>query len=144
MFGLHAAHVGTAVSLVTIIVVSLATRPEYKKFEETSWVALGREIKENLPEMRIPEGENKIFGWLGAKTPGVKALWTLSFVGFVLHYILIALFKMPASGHILTWLTLAACIILPLMLAILGAKDVRSMIKDAAEARAKIAEQKKA
>ncbi len=125
--GLHAAHIGIAVSLPVMIIVSLATKPQYENAEATNYRTLGKEMLENNPEFVIAKNESVFFGWLGAKTGGVKFLWIIGFALFLLHYILVALFATKSCGLILTWISILACIGLIIIVAIFGGKDVIAM-----------------
>ena len=84
-------------------------------------------MMENNPEFAIAKNESVFFGWLGAKTVGVKVLWIIGFVLFLLHYILVALFATKSCGLILTWISILACIGLIFIVAVFGGKDVIEM-----------------
>ena len=99
MHGFHAVHIGVAVSIPLMIIVSLCTKPEYEQAKKTSWTELGREMRES--EL-IPESEKctckGLFGWLGADTAGWKAFWIGVIIIFAGHYILSLGFHVEALG----------------------------------------------
>ena len=122
VYGLHAAHVGLIVSVPLMIIVSLATKPEYEKAAVTSWADLGR----SLAAASVgSEGEEKgVFGWLGARSGVEKVGWVVTFVLFALHFILPSLARIQVFGLALNWVSLIASIGLFIVLIALGARDV--------------------
>lgn len=129
VFGLHAGHVGLAVSIVLMIVVSLATKPEYDKALITDYKRLGDEMKENTPEIANETGTG-VFGWLGAHSGAIKLLWVIVGVLFILHYLLAFVFHMKVIAMIMLWVGLVAGVLLLLVLLVLGLRDVMNMVKD--------------
>jgi len=127
--GLHAGHVGLAVSIILMLVVSLATKPEYEKALVTNYKVIGDEMKANTPEI-VNETGTGIFGWLGAHSGGVKLLWTLVGFLFVLHFILAFTFHIKIAATLMLWIALIAGAIMIFVLFFLGLKDVLQMVKD--------------
>jgi SSS family solute:Na+ symporter len=135
VYGLHAGHVGLVVSLVLMIVVSLATKPEYEKALATSYKHMGDEMKANTPEIANEKGTG-IFGWLGAHSGFVKSLWVIVGVLFIAHFILSFLFHMKGVALAMTWIAFGASIIMVFVLFFLGLKDVMNMVKTHKQATA--------
>ncbi len=131
--GLHAAHVGLAVSLVLMIVVSLATKPEYEKAQVTNFKTLGDEMVANIPEIATEKGTG-IFGWLGAKSGGIKVCWTVVGVLFILHFILSFVFHVKGAALLMTWVSLITGVCMIFLLFFLGLKDVITMVKNSKSA----------
>lgn len=128
MHGLHACHVGLALSIPIMIIVSLATKPEYEKADATSFRVLGEELKTSpLVEEKVEKPG--IFGWLGADTGLWKFFWTCVFVVFALHYVLAFTFHTPTAANIMLWLGMAISILMILLLATMGVKDLTAMVK---------------
>lgn len=131
MFGLHAVHVGTFVSIPVMIIVSLATKADPEMAKNTDWKLLGEEMKAtNL----IPE-EDKclkkgLFGWLGADTKGWKIFWVIMAILFVAHFVLSIGFNSSNMAVALTWVSLGVGIIMLIILAVNGGRDLSGMIKD--------------
>ena len=128
VFGLHAGHVGLAVSLILMIVISLATKPEFEKANVTNYKTLGCEMKENTPEIANETGKG-IMGWLGAHSGMVKILWSSVGILFILHFILAFFFHIKGAALIMTWVSFITGIIMIFVLFILGLKDVLNMVK---------------
>lgn len=128
VYGLHAGHVGLAVSIVLMVVVSLSTKPEYDKAMVTSYKVMGDEMKANTPEI-ANETEKGIFGWLGAHRGLVKTLWVIVGALFILHFILAFIFHIKIAALIMLWVGLVTGVVLVFVLLILGLKDVMQMVK---------------
>ena len=125
IFGLHCVHVGLIVSLVCMIVVSLATQhSEAENIEATNYAALGREMV-----AQDPDHAPGLWGWLGAKTLGVKLVWILVFTLFILHFALIFLFHFSWAGYAMVYIAMGASIVMGLVFAVCGAKDVMTLVK---------------
>jgi Na+/proline symporter len=131
MFGLHAVHVGTFISIPVMIIVSLATKADPEMAKNTDWKLLGEEMKAtNL----IPE-EDKclkkgLFGWLGADTKGWKIFWVIMAILFVAHFVLSIGFNSSNMAVALAWVSLGVGIIMLIILAVNGGRDLSGMIKD--------------
>lgn len=125
---LHAAHVGLAVSIPLMFIVSLATKPEFEKAEITSYSTLGREMMadDSVVDKQTRPG---FFGWLGADTSAWKAFWVVTFTVLALHFLLAFLFHIPVFGLSLVWLSFIVGILMLIMLSWLGTKDVIDMVK---------------
>lgn len=140
MHGFHAVHIGVAVSIPLMIIVSLCTKPEYEQAKKTSWIELGREMRESelIPESEKCNGKG-LFGWLGADTAGWKAFWVGVIIIFAGHYILSLGFHVEALGLAMTWAAFGVGIVMIFIMAVLGGKDIVGMVKDskAAEQRLK-------
>lgn len=128
VMGFHACHVGLAVSIPTLIIVSLLTRPEYEKAAVTNYAFLGREMSAAMPRIDPDIGPG-FYGWLGAHSPGVKILWTISFALFFIHYMLAIFFKIPFVGYAMLWITVAASWGMLFILAVLGSRDVLKLVR---------------
>lgn len=136
--GFHAAHVGVCVSIPLMIVVSLLTKPDYERANETNWKVLGEELKTtNL----IPEVEKVtrpgLFGWLGADTIGWKAFWIAIIVIFGAHYILSFAFEVPTVGMLMVWVSFIVGGLMIFMMAGLGGRDLTRMVKASKEIQSK-------
>ena len=129
MFGLHACHVGLALSIPVMIIVSLVTKPEYEKAEITSYKKLGEEIKIYTPEAEAITRPG-LYGWLGADIKSWKIFWPCVFGVFILHYILAFAFHVPTATLIITWLGLIVSVFMILQLTIMGAKDAYYLVKE--------------
>ena len=128
VYGLHAGHVGLLVSLILMIVISLATKPEYEKAKTTNYHTLGNEMKANTPEIANETGKG-IMGWLGAHSGLIKLLWILVGILFVLHFILSFFFHIKGAALAMTWISFAAGIVMIFVLLLLGLRDVINMAK---------------
>lgn len=128
--GLHAAHIGVIVSIPLMIVVSLCTKPDYKSAEQTSWKALGREMKETtlVAESETCNGKG-FFGWLGADTLAWKAFWLCVATVFAAHYILTLGYSQKGLGIAMTWVAFGVGILMILIMAILGGRDLVSLVQ---------------
>lgn len=123
LHGLHAAHVGLIVSVPIMIIVSLATRPEYEKASATDWVQLGKEMLTS-PLIKERQTGKGLFAWLGVENPALKVLWVLTFVLFALHYVLAFVFHIKVFGYLLIWISVIMGVSLVVILAVLGLKDI--------------------
>jgi SSS family solute:Na+ symporter len=134
MFGmeLHAAHVGLAVAIPMMIIVSLCTKPEYDKAAATSYKNLGEELRTS-PLVVDKQEKPGVFGWLGANTLGWKAFWVVVFTVFALHYILAFLFHIKIFGTVMIWISLVVGALMIFMLAGLGGKDLVNMSRIASK-----------
>lgn len=130
IFGLHCVHVGLAVSIILMIIVSIATNhSKQENIDATNYVVLGKAMN-----AEDPEHAPGLWGWLGAKTIGVKLIWIVVFTLFVLHFALIFLFHLPWAGYAMVYIAMGASIIMGIVFAIFGAKDVKTLIKRSKEA----------
>ena len=130
VYGLHAAHVGLMVSIPLMIIVSLATKPEYHLTSATSYKVLGEEMNTtNLIREEDKQTKKGIFGWLGAETNGWKLFWVVVFTIFALHYILSFFFSTQLVGMGMVWISLIVGALMILMLAVLGGRDIVNMVK---------------
>ncbi|MBR0597132.1 sodium:solute symporter family protein [Sinanaerobacter chloroacetimidivorans] len=130
VYGLHAAHIGLLVSIPMMIIVSLATKPEYELTEATSYKVLGEEMKTtNLIREEDKQTREGIFGWLGAETSGWKSFWVVVFTIFALHYILSFFFSNQAMGLGMVWIAFVVGVVMIFMLTILGGRDIIDMVK---------------
>lgn len=125
VYGLHAAHVGLIFSIPLMIVVSLATKPEIARADATSYRILGEEMKKtSLIREEDKQMRKGFFGWLGADTTNWKLFWIAVVVIFVLHYVLSFLFSIETIGVMMVWISIAVGIVMLVMLAVLGGKDI--------------------
>ena len=137
IFGLHCVHVGLGTSIILMVVVSLATKHSMDENPDaTNYGILGREM--NAAD---PEHEPGLWGWLGAKTIGVKLVWIMVFTLFALHFALIFLFHIPWAGYAMVYIAMGASIIMGIVFAIYGAKDVKTLIGRSKKAAEKQIEQ---
>ncbi len=127
--GLHAAHVGLIAAIPLMLIVSLATKPEFEKAEATNYKMLGEEMK-NSPLVVEKVTRRGMFGWLGADNLSWKVFWVIVFVVFGLHYVLSFFFQVPSIALTMIWISLVIGVIMIAMLAVLGLKDVVQMIRD--------------
>lgn len=145
MHGLHAVHVGTFVSIPVMIIVSLCTKADPEKAKLTNWKILGEEMKtsELIPESEKCKGKG-LFGWLGADTTGWKVFWVVMAILFVAHFVLSIGFNSSNLAVALAWVSLGVGVIMLVILAVNGGRDLAGMIKDnkAALEAQKIAEEK--
>lgn len=133
--GFHAAHVGTIISVVLMIVVSLCTKPDYEKAKATSYKLMGEEMMaSNLIADEDKPQRKGILGWLCADTAAWKAFWVITLILFVLHYILAFLFQIPFFGISMIWIALVVGVLMLFLMGILGGRDLVNMTK-AAKAR---------
>ncbi|MBQ9015461.1 MAG: sodium:solute symporter family protein [Firmicutes bacterium] len=144
MHGLHAVHIGVFISIPVMIIVSLCTKPEYEQAKKTSWVDLGREMKESneIPESERCDGKG-FFGWLGADTAGWKAFWIGVAIIFAGHYILSFFFHVKAMGIGMTWASFGVGAVMIFIMAILGGRDIVGMVKDSKAAQIRLESGKK-
>jgi SSS family solute:Na+ symporter len=135
MFGtqLHAAHVGLAIAIPVMIIVSLCTKPEYEKADATSYKTLGEELRTS-PLVVDKQERSGVFGWLGADTVGWKSFWIVVFAVFALHYVLAFLFHLPLFGNVMIRTSFAVGTVMIFMLAFLGGKDLLNMARLTKEA----------
>lgn len=138
VMGLHAVHVGVAVSIPLMVIVSLLTKPEYEKAEATNWRSLGREMKTSslIPEYDKPN-RGGVFGWLCADTAGWKVFWVVIGVIFLGHYVLAFGFEHQILGTIMVWTSFIIGGAMIFMLAGLGGKDIVNMARANKEAAKK-------
>lgn len=136
IFGFHAVHIGVFVSIPLMIIVSLATKPEYEKAEITNWVVLGKEM--NASDL-IPESEKCLkkgfFGYLGAETASWKTFWVIIAVVFIAHYILSFAFANMGIGIAMTWTSFIVGGFMIFIMAILGGKDLAGMVRASKESQ---------
>lgn len=129
--GFHAAHIGVFVSIPLMIIVSLATKPEYEKAELTNWKVLGEEMMKSdlIAPSDKPIGPG-FFGWLCANTTGWKVFWVVVAVIFAAHYLLAFGFHILPVGLTMVWIAMIVGVLMIFMMAILGGKDLIEMAKD--------------
>ena len=122
-----------------MIIVSLCTKPEYELAKKTSWVELGREMKENMdiPAEERCDGKG-LFGWLGANTAGWKAFWIGVIIIFGGHYLLSFTFHFEPMGIGMVWASFGVGTIMIFIMAILGGKDIVGMVKDSKASEKKL------
>lgn len=140
--GLHCVHVGLATSIVLMIVVSLATsHRKEENIDATNYGVLGRAMN-----AEDPEHAPGLWGWLGAKSLGIRLVWILVFVMFILHFILVFMFHIKWAGYAMVYVAMGASIIMGIVFAIFGARDIKKLVarsKAAAEEEnAKLEERK--
>ena len=130
VFGLHAVHVGVAISIPLMIIVSLATKPDYEMAKATSYKVLGEEMKASklIAEEDKPQ-RGGIFGWLCANTTGWKVFWVVIAVIFLGHYVFSLGFANQGLGMAMVWVSFIVGGLMIFMLAILGGKDIINMAK---------------
>ncbi|MDD2216410.1 MAG: sodium:solute symporter family protein [Eubacteriales bacterium] len=127
MYGLHAAHVGLMVSIPLMIIVSLATKPDFEASKATHYVDLGRDMGKNVLDPAITKG---FFGWLGAHKPYEKIFWVIVFSIFALHFILAFLFHVEVAGIAYIWIASIIGIAMIFLLGTLGFRDVFHLVRD--------------
>lgn len=123
LYGLHAVHIGLIVSVPTMIVVSLLTKPEYEKANATHYGTLGKEMAES-PLVKEKQTGTGLFGWLGVDRGFEKVLWIIGFALFALHYVLFLMFHVETMGHAMVWVSVATGFVMVFVLAFLGLRDV--------------------
>ncbi|MDR2132899.1 MAG: sodium:solute symporter family protein [Clostridiales Family XIII bacterium] len=128
VFGLHAAHIGLMVSVPVMIIVSLATKPDYSKADATSFKKLGESVKQAAADEGNPDKPG-FFGYLGAEKGYVKAAWVMVVILFALHYILVFGFHIPAFGALTLWISIVVGIGMMVVIAIMGGYDLTGFLK---------------
>lgn len=128
MHGLHACHVGLMVSIPVMIIVSLATKPDYSKVELTSYSAVGKMMYAESPDFK-GQTQRGLYGWLGAKTTMSKVAWTFSLCMPLLAYIFYATFTNKSIASTLVWVLLFGGFLLWLVISAVGFKDLAGMIR---------------
>lgn len=132
MHGLHACHVGLMVSIPLMIIVSLATKPDYEKANITNYKVLGEELKTS-PLFVEKVTRPGVFGWLGADNAAWKFFWICVLSVFGLHYVLAAFFQVPTVANLMVWVGMAVSVIMIILLTVMGAKDALVLIKQGKE-----------
>ena len=127
--GLHAVHIGLVVAIPMMIIVSLATKPEYEKAEATSYKVLGEELKSS-PLVKEKVTRPGIFGWLGAENASWKLFWVIVFAIFALHYLLAFFFHIQSIAVAMMWVALVVSVIMIIQLSVMGLKDVIVMVRN--------------
>lgn len=127
--GFHAAHIGLIVAIPLMIIVSLATKPEYEKAATTSYKTLGEEMMRS-PLVKDKQTKPGFFGWLGAEKLSWKLFWTVVSIVFVLHYLLAFFFQIPSVGLAMVWVAIVVGIAMVFMLAVLGGKDIIVLVRN--------------
>lgn len=138
--GFHAVHIGVFVSIPLMIVVSLCTKPDYDKANDTNWFVLGRELKESslIPQSEKCPGKG-VFGWLGCeKQTGWKVFWICVAVIFAAHYVLSLAFAHQTVGITMTWTSIIIGSFMIIIMAVLGGKDIVRMAKNSQKVQSKI------
>jgi SSS family solute:Na+ symporter len=128
VFGLHAAHVGIFVSVPVMIIVSLATKPDYSRVEATSFATLGVSLKKAMIEAGTPEKPG-FFGFFSAETSLSKLAWILVIVLFALHYFLVFVFQVNFAGVFTVWLSIINSIVITIIVAVMGGYDLSGFLK---------------
>lgn len=124
--GYHAVHVGLLVAIPVMIIVSLATKPEYELANATGYKTIGDEMKSYNAKMGEVETKG-IWGYLGATTATKKAAWLLVFILGALHFIIIGFFPNIHIGRISLWLSMLVSIGMLFIYIIGGGNDVAKM-----------------
>lgn len=122
MHGLHACHVGLALSIPVMIIVSLVTKPDYTKADLTSYRVLGEELRSSdlvVDKVTRPG----LFGWLGADTALWKVFWVCVGTVFFLHYVLSFWFHVSSLALVMVWVSLIVSAAMILLLGGLGTRD---------------------
>lgn len=127
VMGLHAAHVGLAVSVPMMVIVSLLTKPDYEASKATHYVDLGREMNRNSLDKAITKG---FFGWLGAQRAFEKVFWIIVFTVFLLHIVLAFVFQVAAAGIAYIWISVIIGIAMIFLLGVLGFRDILHLVRD--------------
>lgn len=122
--GIHACHVGLAVSIVSMIVGSLVTRPEYEKAGATSYRELGLRVDEH-EEAANMKPKPGVWGSLDANTWYSKVAWFMVLILFIAHVVFVILFQYEIIGHITMWTSLVACVGMLVIFSIFGARDLK-------------------
>lgn len=130
IMGLHAVHVGVAVSIPLMIVVSLATKADYTLANETNYKVLGEEMKTSqlIKDSDRPQ-RGGVFGWLCADSLNWKIFWVVVAVIFIGHYFLSFFYHLEMVGILMTWVALIVGVLMIFMMAVLGGKDIGNMVK---------------
>jgi SSS family solute:Na+ symporter len=126
--GLHAAHIGLFVSVPVMIIVSIATKPDYEKAKATDYKLMGQSVKQAAIDEGNPDKPG-FFGFFGAEKGYVKAAWVMVIVLFLLHYILVFWFHIPAFGAFALWASVIVSIGMMVVIAIMGAFDLTGFLK---------------
>ncbi len=124
---LHAVHVGLAVSIPLMFIVSLLTKPEFEKADATNYSVLGKEMQESNNE-EYKQQNPGIFGWLGAETGGWKVFWVITGIIVAVHYLFSFLFHIPFFGHAMVWTSFIVGFLMIFILSIMGGIDLKNMI----------------
>ncbi len=137
---LHCVHAGFIVSVILMIVVSLATKhsPD-EDIEATNFKTLGDKMNAADPDY-FPG----VFGFFGAKTAAKKFIWTGCLVMLALHFVVVPLFKYQPVGTFYVWCCLLVSILFMILFLVLGGRDLKEMVAEmkAAIAKGKTAENK--
>ena len=112
-------HVGLAVSIPLMIIVSLATKPEYEKASTTDFKRLGDEMKANTPEIANETGTG-LFGWLGAYSGIAKGIMGIGHWAVPVTFLTVILFHVRWVGFVMTWAALIASVVMIFVLFFLG------------------------
>lgn len=131
--GFHAAHVGLMFSIPLMIIVSLATKPDYEASKATHYIDLGIEMSANSLDTAITKG---FFGWLGAHKTYEKIFWVVVFGVFLLHFLLAFLFHVDVLGISFIWIATIIGIGMIFLLGIMGFRDIYHIVKDFKEQEA--------
>ncbi|MDR1377063.1 MAG: sodium:solute symporter family protein [Synergistaceae bacterium] len=132
--GWHAAHVGLAVSIPLMIIVSLATKADDKSVSDvTNYGVISKEMYSQSPDFKNEHGGG-IFAYYGAKTPASKFGWgiaTLSPILIVLYYLT---FQIQAMAVSLFWIILIFGVGMFALFSVIGFFDLKNMIMPAVSA----------
>jgi Na+/proline symporter len=123
--GLHCAYIGLIVGLPVMIIVSLATKPEYEKHALTSYKTLGDQMKAEQQVMFKGDKPGFFGTFLGAKTPQGYAAWIIVIAAFFLHFICVAFFKNEGMGFFTIWFGIFLCLAQTAIFGIAGAFDMK-------------------
>ena len=126
--GIHACHVGLLVSIILMIVVSLATKADGERALKTSYKELGIKVIEH-EEKTGTKAAPGVWGSLDATTWYSKFAWFMVLVLFIAHVVFVVLFKYEVIGHITVWTSLISCIAMLIIFSFFCAKDLRKFNK---------------
>lgn len=126
--GIHACHVGLAVSIILMVVVSLLTKPDYEKAKVTNFKELG-DRADALEIETNTQAAPGIWGSLDAKSGIAKLAWVLVLILFIAHVVFVVWFKYELMGHITWWVSLISCILMTVVFSWFGAKDLKKFNK---------------
>ncbi len=126
VFGLHAAHVGLLVSIPLMIIVSLATKADYKMAERTAYHELGLKVQENNRLTGDLDGPG-FFGRFGATTSVRKLGWALVIAMIICHYIFMLAFRVHGIGYVAVVEAIGYSAVLLVIFTVCGGKDVMKM-----------------
>ncbi len=128
--GIHAVHVGLALSIILMVVVSLVTKPdEQHLIDMTNYGRLGDDMQLN-PLVKDEDCGSGLFGWLGARTIPIKIAWILCLGIFVLHYLLSFGYQYLPLGLLMSWISFITGVVMIFVFLISGGKDVIDLVNN--------------